>query len=58
MKNLYVYVIEYDGKISQEGYGAEEKVIQHLEYQGYKKDYGWIYKNEDSIALIKEIKIV
>lgn len=25
MKNLYVYVIEYDGKISQEGYGTEEK---------------------------------
>ena len=28
---MYIYVIEYDGQISMEGYSTEEKAIEHLE---------------------------
>ena len=56
---MYIYVIEYDGQISMEGYSTEEKAIEHLEGQGYKRDFGWLYiNNYNSIAKIKEIKIV
>ena len=56
---MYIYVIEYDGQISMEGYNTEEKAIEHLEEQGYKRDFGWLYiDNCNNIAKIKEIKIV
>ena len=34
----YIYVIEYDGQISMEGYDTEEKAIEHLKRQGYKRN--------------------
>ena len=56
---MYVYIIEYEGKISLEGYKTELRAIKHLEEQGYKREIGWTYMDEKGcIAKIKEIKIV
>lgn len=59
MKNIYVYVIEYDGRISMEGYSSEDKAIKHLEQQGYRQIIGWQYADDcNNLAKIKEIKII
>ena len=56
---MYLYIIEYDNKISTEGYNTELRAIKHLEEQGYKRQISWTYVNEEGhIAKIKEIKIV
>ena len=56
---MYVYIIEYEGKVSLEGYKTELRAIKHLEEQGYKREIGWTYIDEKGyVAKIKEIKIV
>lgn len=56
---MYVYVIEYDGQISMEGYLIEDKAIKHLKDQGYKQDFGWGFSDAcNNIAKIKEIKVI
>ncbi|MBP3931569.1 MAG: hypothetical protein J6D47_18645 [Peptostreptococcaceae bacterium] len=55
----YIYVIEYDGRISKEGYDSLNKALNHLRKQGYNHKCGWSYKDtEGRLALIHEIKIV
>lgn len=55
---MRIYIIEYDNKVSLEGYNTEDKAIEHLKEQGYKQVIGWRFELDNSIALIKEIKIV
>lgn len=53
------FIIEYDGKVSQEGYRTFEEVEAHLKQQGYfHKELGWKYRDDcNNEALIKEIQI-
>ena len=55
---MNIYVIEYDNKVSQEGYSTIDKAMEHLFKQGYKQIIGWRFEYKNSVALIKEIKIV
>lgn len=55
---MNIYVIEYDNKVSQEGYSTIDKAMKHLFKQGYKQIIGWRFEYNNSVALIKEIKIV
>ena len=55
---MNIYVIEYDNKVSQEGYNTIDKAMKHLFKQGYKQVIGWRFEYNNSVALIKEIKIV
>ncbi|MEG1597578.1 MAG: hypothetical protein RR359_04820 [Bacilli bacterium] len=60
--NNYIYVIEYDGCVSREGYISLDGAINHLKEQGYVNNFGWEfechYENKISVARIKDIKIV
>lgn len=58
MKNN-IYIIEYNGAISKEGYYNLEDAMSRLKRQGYSHNCGWSYKDLDgNIALIYEIKLV
>ena len=39
---MYVYIIEYDGKLSLEGYKDIDKAIERLKNQEYIQEYGLI----------------
>lgn len=56
---LSFYIIEYDGKVSQEGYKTFEEAEDHLKQQGYfHKELGWKYTDScNNEALIKEIQV-
>ena len=55
---MYIYVIEYNGKLSLEGYNTIDKAIERLKNQEYMQDQGLIFKYNNSIARIFEIKVV
>ena len=55
---MYIYVIEYDGKLSLEGYKDIDKAIERLKNQEYTQDQGLIFKYNNSIARIFEIKVI
>ena len=55
---MYIYVIEYDGKLSSEGYKDIDKAIERLKNQEYMQDHGLTFKYNNSIAKIFEIKVV
>lgn len=54
----HVFIIEYGGSISKEGYKNLEDAISRLRKQGYYHNCGWSYKDNDGkVALIYQIKI-
>ena len=55
---MYIYVIEYDEKLSLDGYKDIDKAIERLKNQEYIQEYGLIFKYNNSIAKIFEIKVV
>lgn len=55
---MYIYLIEYDGKLSLEGYNTIDKAIERLKNQDYVKESGLTFKYNNSIAKIYEIKVV
>ena len=55
---MYIYVIEYDGKLSLEGYNTIDKEIERLKNQEYNQDHGLTFKYNNSIAKIYEIKVI
>ena len=55
---MYIYVIEYDEKLSLEGYKDIDKAIERLKNQEYMQDHGLTFKYNNSIAKIFEIKVV
>lgn len=56
---MYVYVVEYEGKVSSEGYNTIEKAIDYITRCGGILEKGWLFKDsEDNYYRIKEIKIV
>lgn len=57
--NNYVWVLEYDGHISKEGYSKEEQAINRLEKQGYKQIIGYLFVDDEGRSCrINCIKIV
>ena len=59
LRPISFFIIEYDGKVSQEGYRTFEEAEAHLKQQGYfHKELGWKYTDDcNNEALIKEIQI-
>lgn len=55
---MYIYIIEYDGRVSSEGYDTLGKAIDHLFNQGYKQDFGLCFYLGRSIAKIFDVRIV
>ena len=55
---MYIYVIEYDEKLSLEGYKDIDKAIERLKNQEYMQDQGLTFKYNNSIAKIYEVKVV
>lgn len=56
----YIWILEYNGSVSREGYDTEDKAIERLEKQGYKRMVGYLFKNkivEDDYCRIHCIKI-
>ena len=47
---MYIYVIEYDGKLSLEGYNTIDKAIERLKNQEYIQEYGLIFKYKALLA--------
>ena len=59
MKNKYVWIIDYDGSISTEGYDSEEKAMERLEKQEYEQVIGYLFVDEQKrYAKIRCVKIV
>lgn len=60
---MYVWLLEYDGHLSKEGYDSEDKAIKRLTDQGYKPDnfngyvFKYVFKNKESICKIYCISI-
>lgn len=48
----YIYILNYDGKISTEAYDSEDKAFKRLEIQGYKQLIGYLFKNEDKYCTV------
>ena len=56
---MYVYIIEYEGKVVFKGYEKKESAIKHLESLGYYRYVGYSYmNNKKEIAKIIEIPII
>lgn len=54
----YVWIINYAGCLSKEGYDSEEKAFEHLKEQGYKQVEGYKFYDGKYIAWVHQIKIV
>ena len=44
----YIWILEYNGAVSKEGYDTEDKAIEKIKSQGYKRVIGYLFKNENS----------
>ena len=48
----YIWVLNYDGKISTEAYDTEDKAFKRLEIQGYNQIIGYFFKNGESCCTV------
>ena len=53
----YIWVLNYDGNISTEGYDSEDKAFKRLESQGYEQVVGYLFKNGDKYCTLKCITV-